>query len=68
MGASIWAERGDGQEAKSMSEGVRIERRGAVMTVILDRPKANAIDGATSRELGAASRQGNGRSNCEPVE
>jgi len=37
-----------------MSEGVRIERRGAVMTVILDRPKANAIDGATSRALGAA--------------
>ena len=37
-----------------MSDGVRIERRGAVMTVILDRPKANAIDGATSRALGAA--------------
>lgn len=37
-----------------MSDGVRIERRGAVVTVILDRPKANAIDGATSRALGAA--------------
>ncbi len=37
-----------------MMDGVRIERRGAVMTVILDRPKANAIDGATSRALGAA--------------
>ncbi len=37
-----------------MSDDVRIERRGAVMTVILDRPKANAIDGATSRALGAA--------------
>jgi crotonobetainyl-CoA hydratase len=37
-----------------MSDGVRIERRGAVMTVILDRPKANAINGATSRALGAA--------------
>jgi len=37
-----------------VSGGVRIERRGAVMTVTLDRPKANAIDGATSRALGAA--------------
>ncbi len=38
-----------------MGDGVRIERRGGVMTVTLDRPKANAIDGATSRALGAAS-------------
>jgi crotonobetainyl-CoA hydratase len=37
-----------------MSDGIRIERRGAVMTVTLDRPKANAIDSATSRALGAA--------------
>jgi crotonobetainyl-CoA hydratase len=37
-----------------MSDGVRIGRRGAVMTVTLDRPKANAINGATSRALGAA--------------
>jgi len=37
-----------------MSDGIRIERRGAVLTVTLDRPKANAIDGATSRALGAA--------------
>jgi len=37
-----------------MRDGVRTERRGAVMTVILDRPKANAINGATSRALGAA--------------
>jgi len=37
-----------------MSDGVRVERRGAVMSVTLDRPKANAIDGATSRALGAA--------------
>ncbi|HXV36769.1 MAG TPA: enoyl-CoA hydratase-related protein, partial [Myxococcota bacterium] len=37
-----------------MSDGVRVERRGAVMTVTLDRPKANAINGATSRALGAA--------------
>jgi crotonobetainyl-CoA hydratase len=47
-------EHGDLWEAKAMSDDVRIERRGAVMTVILDRPKANAIDGATSRALGAA--------------
>ncbi len=35
-----------------MSQAVRTERRGAVLEVILDRPKANAIDVATSRELG----------------
>jgi crotonobetainyl-CoA hydratase len=37
-----------------MSDEVQIERRGAVMTVTIDRPKANAIDGPTSRTLGAA--------------
>ncbi len=37
-----------------MSDGIRIERRDAVLTVTLDRPKANAINGATSRALGAA--------------
>jgi crotonobetainyl-CoA hydratase len=37
-----------------MSDGVRVEQRGAVMTVTLDRPKANAMNGATSRALGAA--------------
>ncbi len=35
-----------------MSEVVRTERRGAVMEVTLDRPKANAIDSATSRRMG----------------
>ncbi len=35
-----------------MSQAVRSERRGAVLEVTLDRPKANAIDVATSRELG----------------
>jgi crotonobetainyl-CoA hydratase len=54
MEANTWVEHGDLTEASSMSEGIRIERRGAVMTVTLDRPKANAIDGATSRALGAA--------------
>jgi len=35
-----------------MSHAVRTERRGAVLEITLDRPKANAIDMATSRELG----------------
>jgi crotonobetainyl-CoA hydratase len=34
------------------SEVVRAERRGAVLEVTIDRPKANAIDAATSRVLG----------------
>jgi len=54
MAANTWEERDDGLDATAMSDGVRVERRGAVMTVILDRPKANAINGATSRALGAA--------------
>ena len=37
-----------------MSEPVRIERRGAILEIVLDRPKANAIDLATSRALGQA--------------
>jgi crotonobetainyl-CoA hydratase len=32
--------------------GVRTQRRGAVLEITLDRPPANAIDAATSRELG----------------
>jgi crotonobetainyl-CoA hydratase len=35
-------------------DGVRTERRGRVFEVTIDRPKANAIDAATSRELGEA--------------
>lgn len=35
-----------------MTKNIRIERRGAVLEVTLDRPKANAIDSATSREMG----------------
>jgi crotonobetainyl-CoA hydratase len=34
--------------------GVRTEVRGAVLEVTIDRPPANAIDAATSRELGEA--------------
>jgi crotonobetainyl-CoA hydratase len=37
-----------------MPDPVRIERRHAVWEITLDRPKANAIDPATSRALGAA--------------
>jgi crotonobetainyl-CoA hydratase len=36
----------------SEHDAVRVERRGAVVEVTLDRPKANAIDGATSRRMG----------------
>ncbi|MEO0818946.1 MAG: enoyl-CoA hydratase-related protein [Pseudomonadota bacterium] len=36
------------------SESVRVERSGRVLEITLDRPKANAIDAATSRALGAA--------------
>jgi crotonobetainyl-CoA hydratase len=35
-----------------MSEALKIERRDHVLEVVLDRPKANAIDAATSREMG----------------
>jgi crotonobetainyl-CoA hydratase len=35
-----------------MTEPIRTERRGAVLEVTIDRPKANAIDAATSRIMG----------------
>jgi crotonobetainyl-CoA hydratase len=34
--------------------GIRTERRGGVLEITLDRPKANAVDAATSRAMGAA--------------
>jgi crotonobetainyl-CoA hydratase len=37
-----------------MPEPIRIERHAAVWEIVLDRPKANAIDPATSRALGQA--------------
>jgi crotonobetainyl-CoA hydratase len=37
-----------------MSDPVRLERRGQVLEITLDRPKANAIDAKTSRAMGAA--------------
>ena len=35
-----------------MSEVLKIEQKGAILEVTLDRPKANAIDAATSRLMG----------------
>lgn len=35
-----------------MSGAIRVERRGPVLEVTIDRPKANAIDARTSREMG----------------
>ena len=35
-----------------MSEPFRVTRRGSTLEVVLDRPKANAIDASTSRSLG----------------
>ena len=37
-----------------MSEAVRVTRGDGILEVVLDRPKANAIDSATSRALGRA--------------
>ncbi len=37
-----------------MPESVKTTRHGATFEVVLDRPKANAIDGATSRAMGEA--------------
>ena len=39
-----------------MSKAVHVQRRGAVLEITLDRPKANAIDAATSRAMGRAFR------------
>lgn len=35
-----------------MSDAIRVTRKGSTLEVLLDRPKANAIDAATSRTLG----------------
>ena len=35
-----------------MSQPLHVDRRGAVLEVTIDRPKANAIDAATSRIMG----------------
>jgi crotonobetainyl-CoA hydratase len=35
-----------------MSDPIKVERRGTVLEVTIDRPKANAIDAATSRIMG----------------
>ena len=58
-GFGLWSRRVSGRyhdnpERDPMTNGVNIEKRGAIMVVTLDRPKANAIDAQTSRDLGAA--------------
>ncbi|MDX1385773.1 MAG: enoyl-CoA hydratase-related protein, partial [Thermoanaerobaculia bacterium] len=35
-----------------MSEYLEVTRNGQVLEIVLDRPKANAIDGPLSREMG----------------
>ena len=35
-----------------MTSPIRVEKNGAVLEITLDRPKANAIDAATSRIMG----------------
>ena len=40
-----------------MTDAVRTETRGAILEITLDRPKANAIDLATSKALHAAFRR-----------
>ena len=37
-----------------MSDAVRVTKHGDVLEVVLDRPKANAIDAATSRAINDA--------------
>ena len=46
-----WTSRRDTSPAM---EGLGIERRGGVLELTIDRPKANAIDSATSRAMGEA--------------
>jgi crotonobetainyl-CoA hydratase len=36
-----------------MSEFLKVSRNGQILEIVLDRPKANAIDGPLSREMGA---------------
>ena len=43
-----------GIEELKMSEHVRVTRNGGVLEVIIDKPKANAIDMKVSRALGEA--------------
>ena len=39
-------------EGEQMNDAVQVRRVGAILEVTLDRPKANAIDLATSRVMG----------------
>ena len=40
-----------------MNDAVKVRKDGAVLEVTLDRPKANAIDAATSRLMGEIFRE-----------
>ena len=39
-----------------MTSPIRFEKHGAILEVTIDRPKANAIDAATSRIMGEIGR------------
>ncbi len=41
-------------DVRDMEKEVRVERRGHVLEITIDRPKVNAIDDATSKKLGEA--------------
>ena len=41
-------------DVRDMDKEVRVERRGHVLEITIDRPKVNAIDDATSKKLGEA--------------
>ena len=47
-------------------EPLHVTRRGAVLEVVLDRPKANAIDGATSRPTPTTGWGGSAASRSSP--
>ena len=53
--AAVHPIRGDrGRVGSGCMDGIRIERRGGTLELTIDRPKANAIDSATSRAMGEA--------------
>lgn len=43
---------GTGRYSPAQMSGIRTETRGGILEITIDRPKANTIDSATSRELG----------------
>ena len=55
---ALWIETETETETRSrrraMTDGFHVRRDGPIVEITIDRPKANAIDGPTSRALGAA--------------